>query len=633
MTKNVQAVTRANIADMKRLYTRAQKAYYNSEPIMSDAEFDKMEDGIRKIDPDWSKLHKTGVKVGKKVEVEHEYFMPSLNKAYPEDYPKWLAKNKADEYIAMAKLDGSSLAPTYDKGVPVRLVTRGDGERGKDVSYLIPALVKHHVLPKKIGTKKRTTFRCEAIMKDRIFENRWSRAAKGANGFDNARNMVNGLFNRQDAHPALADIDLVVLGVFGHGIQAGLELAEAWGFVVVPHAVMARSVIGTLTMDKVHSMFKGYKFDGAVVADSDFFYEYENSDKPKKGIIAYKENDEEGAAEVIVEEIIWQKSRTGRWTPKIVIEPTEMDGVMVKHATAHNAKWMNDRGIGVGAVVKVLRSGGVIPKIVGVVKKARKLSEPEGETIWEGVHLYAVETSAAEYVQKNLFFLQTMGIENVAEKGVEKLHDLGLRDFSDFIKMVKMTKVPKILIEGLGKANAAKVHAQIIEKLSKPKLKTLMVAAQVFGIGIGERKLTQLEEGGFNLQDLLNSTGARHARSNMMCIKGFQEKTIDKIISGIPHLNNWLVRIGSYIEIDFSTTKKKVVKGGQLSGVNVTWTGYRSPDQEALVESLGGSVVSFSSKTTVLLYKEGGKSSTKVAKAGERAMTWAEFTKAYKVKA
>lgn len=185
------------LSEMKALYLRAKDAYYNGKSeIMSDAAFDRLEDTIRKRSPEWEELDKTGVRISdKKEEVALCWPMPSLEKAYPDDVPSF-AKRSKGPHFGMWKLDGTSLQGLYDRGTPKALITRGDGMVGRDVSYLIPKLVEFGLIPARIPTRNRTVFRFEALMKKDVFAEKYSREAAGDDGFDNARAMVNGLFNR-----------------------------------------------------------------------------------------------------------------------------------------------------------------------------------------------------------------------------------------------------------------------------------------------------------------------------------------------------------------------------------------------------------------------------------------------------
>lgn len=640
---------------LKRQYKRARVAYYNRAPIMSDAAFNKMEDRIEKLDPTWSELHKTGVRISnKKTERPLFEFMPSLNKRYPDAWHTHLA-SKAVVYITrwaiLDKLDGTSLQLRYKNLVPSELITRGDGINGGDVSFLLPALIAAKRIPAKLpkGAPDVVVLRLEGIMRKDVFAKHWSREVKGKHGFDNIRNGVNGIFNNSEPHPALASVDMVVLGVYGMELQAGLEQATAWGFNVVracflKHAPDAAEMIALLAKRRKESP---YEMDGLVAAPSRFPYKYLNADKPK-GIVAFKINDESNAFEVTVLEIIWQKTRLRRWMPKIRIKPVKIDGVMVTHATLHNAAWMTERGIGVGAVLKVLRSGGVIPKVVGVVKKAKAPSVPPGEYELKGRHFVMTEHDATSIVRGIHHFMTTLGIEFLAQKTIAKLYDAsyggtarGFRSVSDYLWHVERardnwdaTHTALTRCE-LGPKQSEKILNELCRVLHKkvPLIK-LMDASGCFEGTLGERRLQQLVDQGIQLKDVLNWKAADWDRLDPKSLHGFQTKSLAALRAGVTAFKPWLREVLQYISVNANqkATAQPQAVDGPLKGINVAWTSYRSQEQEALVARLGGIAQDkFNAKTTVLLYDPNGKASTKVDKAGERAMTWAQFVRKYKI--
>lgn len=608
-----------NIKDLKTSYIKAKEAYYNSDPIMSDAKFDALEDKIRALDPKWEELNKTGVKV-KKTEVALLHPMPSLNKAYPEHLVKWLAKMKDKHYTIMQKLDGSSLQVAYSNGKPVSVVTRGDGMRGGDISFLIP----HLNLPK-IEHKADFVMRCEALIQKKKF-NKWKEE------FDNGRNMINGLLNRKTPHPALKDVDIVALGIFDMPLKAGLMLLDRHGIKTVPRFVASidspDTAIAYLQTAKLES---SYEIDGLVIAPSAFVLHYENSDKPKS-IIAFKVNEDASAKEVKVKKIIWQVSGRGRIIPKIEIEPTEMDGVIVTYCTSHNAKWMMDRGIGPGAIVKVLRSGGVIPKIVDVIKKGKYQAPDIGYSL-EGVH-YVVkgqqnDKTSRTIVVKNLHkFCTTMGIELLGQKTLASLYDVGVTsaldiigpDITDFMNSAD-----------LGPKQISNIEQELLRVLGNPiPLSKLMVASQCFGVGIGERKLKQIEDAGISMGKLLLHWDKHNELWTLLHkVDGFSNKTVRVMELGMPDFDDFYSIAASLIDVDETLPEVKIKKStGSLVGQNVSFTGYRDKNHEAWVEAQGGSIVSFGAKTNILLYKADGKESTKVDKArskGIKVLTFDEL--------
>jgi len=177
-----------NILDkMKADWKAANDAYHNGRRSkLSDAEFDKLEAAIRRKDPTWAELAKTGAKVkgGKKTKVELVEYMPSLEKFYPEGADK---RGRCATEIIMNKADGSSIQVVYKNGSPTQVATRGDGVTGQDISFLIP----HLKLPKSIPVKGTVVLRCEALMKTSVFDSWYSKK------YDNPRNLVAGVLNRK----------------------------------------------------------------------------------------------------------------------------------------------------------------------------------------------------------------------------------------------------------------------------------------------------------------------------------------------------------------------------------------------------------------------------------------------------
>jgi DNA ligase (NAD+) len=617
------------LESLKQLYLEAKEAYYNTEnTIMSDDEFDELEDIIKKYDPKWKELKKTGVSV-KKFEAPLYHPAPSLNKAYPEAIHKFINKySDVKEWVVMDKLDGTSLQLIYKQGRPYKLLTRGDGILGGDVSHLLNALIKAKKIPGHIPYKEIFVLRLEGVMAKSTFFQKWSKFILEDKGFENSRNMVNGIFNRKDSHVALKDIQLVVLGVYNRSLLVGLKQAENAGFEVINYkelrSISTEKLTSLLEQRKIQSEFE---MDGLVIAPYDFHYMYKDAEKPKE-IIAFKFNNIEEAAEVKVEEVIWQKTRLKRWQPKIRITPTKMDGVMVQNVTAHNPTLMIEKGIGPGAIVKVLRSGGVIPKIVGVIKKA-KFVPPPGQYLVKGRFFYMLEHDETTEIRSIHHFMVSLGIELLAQKTIAKLYEeLQFTSPKSYIHLIqKKDSVidDRLQSAGLGPVQTVKIRKELKRVLcSSIKLKSLMVASGKFENGMGEKRLTQLENHGISMYDLYHMDKDK-MYNTINNLHGFKEKTTVALVEGIVAFRKWLRPLENLLEIDGKLPVKKIVKQGILTGYNISFTTYRDKQQEAKIEELVGKVISFSGKTDILLYKKGNKQSSKIDKAGDKAMTWEEF--------
>lgn len=601
---------------LKHLYIDAKAAYYEAQPIMSDALFDKMEKQLMLRVPLWVPLHKTGVLPQKKTKCKLDKFMPSLHKRYPTHTDIAKACTVTPKHVVMSKLDGSSLLMKYVNGVPTQLVTRGNGIIGGDISFHI----KNLNLPSNKRVKGTHYFRCEAVMPESVFKKKWSKE------FDNSRNMVNGLLNRKEPHPAYADIAIVVLGCFDHTIIDGLAIADDLGLEFVSHSTHK------LNPDQLQELLEQYRadspytIDGLVVAPTKWVMQYADADKPKD-IWAYKLNDEGNAAVVEVKRIIWQLSGRGRLIPKIEIEPTQMDGVMVTYCTSHNAQWMMDRNVGPGAKLKVLRSGGVIPKIVGVVKPG-KFQPPKELYKVEGVHFVIsdkgrrdVDSSVEIHVCNLVKFMTTLGIEFIAEKTLRKFVSAFPLPIN-YVRAWHTKKLAKVLVAGgLGDKQTEKIVAEFDRVLGGViPLRKLMVAVQVFPVGIGERKLAMIESFGISMDEVTYMV-ENEAQDHLTEVPGFGSISAKLVAKKLPVWKEMYLRFSPMLRLNGDLPKaKKAIATGSLSGEKVTFTSYRDKDQEAKVLAAGGEIISFSAKTTLLLYKEGGKFSSKVDTARARGV-------------
>ena len=598
---------------LKTKWLKAREAYHNSakgKTLMTDAEFDKLEAQIEKVDPGWCDAQKAGPAVSKKVEVKLRQFMPSLLKAYPEKIDAWFKKNKAQKYLVMAKLDGASLLLTLKDGEPHKLVTRGDGTLGKDISFLIPYL--HLPSNKSSGF---IDLRLEAVLPNNKYE-------KYKDEFDTPRAMVSGLLNRSLAkinQKALLDIDFVILGQYGAVISETLKI---WSFKVVYSVVTANP-----NMSKLLSSIKDkvdYNIDGLVICPVTFELNYDSPDKPK-GIIAYKENvSDDDAVRATVKDIIYQTSARGRIVPKLKLRPVTVGDVTVTHATLHNAKWMIERKIGPGSIVKIVRSGEVIPKVVGVVKAA-EVKYPEVRYKLNGVHFETLDDSKEETVNVLEKFFVTLGVEGFKAATIKKCYDAGMTAPIHFICDwgLGCLKLKTIFPGAVG----LKIQEQFNSKLQSVPIEKLMVASNCFGIGIGERKLQAIINHYKTSQVLLDVINDRDAdvEALLLAVDGFQQKTVKAFMSGIEDFRSCMALMEQYIAVTAGKIKTKHVSKGLLINKKVSFTGYRSKEQEAFITKEGGEVIKLSAKTDILLYNPEGRFQEKVENAKAKGILVVTF--------
>lgn len=617
-----------NLNEAKALYIKAKDAYYNSgKTIITDAQYDKLEDWIKSKDPSWPELQKTGIrtdKLGKKQEVRLPFFMPSLNKFYPEEVDKLWNKfaKEQNKFVYMYKLDGCSVLIKYENCQATQLITRGNGTFGKDISFLLPALN----LPK-INSAETLYLRSEAIISKKMFAEKWSEE------FDNARNMVSGLLNRTAAHPAMKDIEFLILGIFGQPLLNGLQKARKLGLKTVTFFVMQAHHEVDVYREAKDS---AYEADGVVISVPDFTYEYEDADKPKAKIFAYKENSAENEVEATVEKIVWQSSVYGRLIPKIQVKPVQLGGVTVTYATCHNAAWAKEKNIGPGTIVRLIRSGDVIPKIVGVVNSTT-FQAPSCDYKIEGVHFIQTVESDETYLKAIVRIFATFDIDGVKIGTVKTLYEQYNNYFAVaepvdaiFAILEDRPMLQQELVGTFGPKSGLDVYNAL--KSVKEDAHTVidwLIATRCMDAGAGQRRLRAIQDVYNNLMcfNKPDETVATIAYQ-ISIVKGFSDKTARLIAEGLVKFFDWYNKNQASVKLAQPEDEEEIVDG-VMSGINVTFTGYRDQSQEKAIKDLGGQVINFGAKTTWLLYKPDGKRSTKIAKAGDKAITWAELVQKY----
>lgn len=616
-----------SLAKQKSLYLQARQVYYtdpDGKTIMSDSEFDRLEASIKAQEPDWHVLHTTGHI--KKVDTELPQYMPSLNKIY-----EWSGTQSNKGHIITPKLDGTALLLCYDNGVPSALFTRGNGEIGGDVSYLLPLLN----IPAKINTNKPMYFRCEGIIKRSKF-NKWKKTEANPNGFQTARAAVNGQFNRtlSEINPELvADIDIVVVAVYGAKAANMLAYAKQEGFTTVP-TIPHKHINQDELCKLLEKAKKGpYDVDGLVLTIGNVVFGYKENTFPAFSY-AFKQNDQGYTA--IVREVQWQISRFGRWTPVIITDPVDFDGVIVQKATAHNVKLMYQRGIGVGAVIQLERAGDVIPFIKKVIKRAPVQSTPPGETYWKGTHLYAANIDNDAKILSMLNFIKGIGIEQLAQKSVAALYENGYTVSKLLSNPTKqLLELQRILGPALGK--------NLVQQLTTIKKNgiTLEVIAAYSGVmpeGVGIRIMHHISKHIPTVQ--LLEAPPKQLFAKLQQIPNIGETRARQIAQGCRELRILCKKL-QYINVPvivMDTVRKSTQELSQAGISKVSnkyenmvavWTGYRSKEQEALFIANGGTIgSSINGKTTHLFYNPQGKFMAKVENARERGIhvtTWEDF--------
>lgn len=451
-----------NLSDEKLLeFLRiANATYRGGVQIISDGDYDYIYiEELRKRQPMHPFLHQVEPEaafVGKTVRLPIK--MLSTEKAYTrikiENWTKSLAKAAKEIGInpetlivkVTPKLDGFA---AYDDGT--LLYTRGDGVRGTDVTRVFEKGLKI------FGDGRRGLGAGEIVIDKDYFKNNL------AAFFENSRNFQASIL-------AEKKIDERVQ----RAIDCGAALFAPFSQLPSWKGTIQELLDGFENIISEVKSYVNYDVDGVVMESldpklNDYLGSTQNHHRWQ---IAYKTNVEKAIVKVI--RVVPNTSRTGRVNPTAELEPTRLGGVTITWVTGHHYKLVKEKGIGTGAIIELVRSGNVIPKIENVIEQA----EPEVPTVcpacesnlvWDKDYLYCPNTSGCRAQVENtiIHFFKTLGnvdgfgpanIHELYSKGVGSVYDIYLLNLESFIKYGFGQKTAQNLLDQLNRSRTEPVE-------------------------------------------------------------------------------------------------------------------------------------------------------------------------------
>lgn len=464
----------------------AKRAYFSGgDSGLTDAEYDQLEAEVVRENPDGAAAaDATGWTPTDSTAVELPFLMPSLDKGKPgEDLlTKFLAANKA--LVVSEKLDGISALWDTATG---RLYNRGDGVMGTDLTPFVP-FIQGLVRPA-AGSAVDLLVRGEIMLRK-----------ADANPATPSRSQVNGCLHR-----AAGDVDLPLRFVayqicrvadstpaaparllqFKQLAAAGFELPH-WQTLTEP------------TVDQLAALLQErkaaspYDIDGLVLGNAlakPAQPEKRNGAAVKpKDCIAFKMPLSEQQARTRIVAVEWNCTRFNVYAPRIQVEPVRIGGALITYVTGHNAKFMVENGLGVGAEVTVLRSGDVIP----IIYQVHTPVEPElPSTVWDATRTNVLATKASvEQMARHLEnALAVLCIDGAGPAAAQALVDAELTDVQDVLEMPAGT-LAAILGPGKGPQLRERLHAAVVAA----PIQTLILASNDVPKGLGKAKLAKLLE-------------------------------------------------------------------------------------------------------------------------------------------
>jgi DNA ligase (NAD+) len=382
--------------------------YVDSNPEISDYDFDmlllklqELEKQFPEFANDNSPTKRVGGDITKKFEtVEHRFPMLSLSNSYSEEeIVEWVNRIKKIieediEYVCELKYDGVAIGIRYENGQLTRAVTRGDGEKGEDVTNNVRTI---RSVPLKLKGDFPDDFeiRGEIYMPQKQFQKlNAEREEIGETPFANPRNTASGTLKLQDSKiVAERGLDSYLYGLYGanHNLKGHFEAvneAGNWGFKTpsvknrfIEKTNSVEGIMGFIHFwDKQREQLE-FEIDGIVIKVNSYSQQQKLgfTAKSPRWAIAFKFK--ANRVETKLLEVTYQVGRTGAITPVANLEPISLGGTTVKRASLHNADQIEKLDLHQGDFVFVEKGGEIIPKIVGVNEEKRTESNQKIEFI------------------------------------------------------------------------------------------------------------------------------------------------------------------------------------------------------------------------------------------------------------
>ena len=629
------------------------KYYLNNNPIFSDEVYDILKELLSERDPN-NELLKTVGSVMKGQKVKLPYWMGSMDKIKPDSnsVAKWQKKYPDGPYVISDKLDGSSGLIYYTRKNSssewnVRMFTRGSHDFGRDITHLIePLMGKNFLVPPKklvMGIEKEMgvshgetintiAIRGEIIMTTKNFE-KYKETKK------DSRSLVNGLVCRKnwdkDDLKVLKDTDFVVFEIVDPRMLKikQFKFLEESGYKV-PEYKLVKSISNeelSKILNKRREASK-YGIDGIIIEDNNI-NQIPKSKTPDYAF-AFKMLLGENIAEVKVLSISWNPSKHGVLVPTVHYEPVVMNGVTMKNATGFNAKYIVDNVIGPGAIIKITRSGDVIPHILETVKPAKEPSLPNASYSWNStgvdIILDNMDEDSDVGLKRMINFFTKMEVGNLKEGMLLKFVNSNCE--LNNIKEILEADVEKFkCVEGVKDKMAQKIYDNIRSALINPKPEVVMAASNIFGNGFGTRRIKPIIE---KIDIMDESISKKDMIEEIMNIEGFQVKTATKFVENLDKFRKFIKEHHMIpFDLGFGINKMDYVNEDmvdlKLNGEIIVMTGFRDKNLSAMIKDLGGEVGdNINKKTTIVLAKDISSGSGKIAKAqklGIKVMTPEEF--------
>ncbi|MCQ2591556.1 MAG: NAD-dependent DNA ligase LigA [Treponema sp.] len=636
------------IKELSALITKYQKSYYDGEGEISDADFDKLWDELKLLDPTNPILQKVGADSGNFPKAAHVMPMGSQEKAAnPEQFLAWAEKHVYEDYLVEYKLDGASLELQYENGHLIKAVTRGDGAIGDDITQnakkmkgVISTIYKNDEIVPFTGG-----IRGEVIMTHQVHKEHFSDKA-------NCRNAANGLMKRKDGtgseYLTLITYDALSTNEksFFKTEQEKIRWLKDCGFNVVKLVICKSPERVIAYRAKVMEERKSleYDIDGLVVKESIINHEDAARNRPDRQI-AFKFSLEEAVS--VLREVEWSRSG-GTYTPVAIFDEVELNGTKVQRASLANPDTMRKLGVKIGSHVVIVKRGEIIPKIEGVVPITKDSSntavlseipypcvcETCGTTlIDEGSRLFCPNKNCDKRILHQLMkYQKVVDIRDLGKTLIAQLFEAKkVRSITDLYKLTEEDLIPFFLNDdSIANEKKSLGAEKVYNSIQSHRKMGLSVFLAGFDIdNFAETSAEKLVNAGYNsLEKILTMK-----EEDIASVYSFAEITAHTIAEGLAENAEEMQKL-----VDDGIIQIENPSEGLLTGKSFCFTGelntMKRSDAEKMVKENGGTTKSSVTKDLSYLVtndnSSGSSKNVKAAKLGIPVIDEMQFLALFK---
>jgi len=622
-----------------QLLKKWAKAYYKDDnPIVSDEMYDKFYREVEKFEQEHSKLidltsptQKVGGEILEEfVKAKHLTRMWSMEDVFNKnELNEWIERVYKNigicEFYCEPKFDGASLNLIYENGVLKQAITRGNGVVGEDVTHNAKVIKS---IPQKINYDFLIEIRGEVLMPKNEFERlNKERLLEDKPLFANPRNAAAGSMRQLDnSITAKRELTFQTWGVGKNSLKYKklsdiMEFVYSLGFNQPPKRKICK------TIDDIEKLYfeiikqrdnLPVMLDGMVVKVNDIFLEEKlgYTVKNPKWMCAYKFPAIEKMTKI--ENIVFQVGRTGVITPVAIVDPVNIEGVIVERATLHNFDEIKRKDIRLGDTVIIIRSGDVIPKIIKVQKDFRQGNEKivqrpthcpvcGSELLDEGILLKCQNLLCKARVVNSIYYFtskQCLNIDGLGEKIVKLLYEKNL--VKSVLDLFKLKKEDLLQLEGFKEKKVQNI-LNSIWNVKGVDCWRFINALGIEHIGeVASKKICQ--KFGIKILEI--------SKEDLIGIDGFGIEMAESFLEFLRVNKELILKLIDIIKP--KEPEKSEIKQSFFTGKTIVLTGTMSeprPHIKEELENLGAKITnSVSKKTDFVIYGDDAGSKLEIAK-------------------